>query len=108
MPNATSNVSPAQLKLATDLLENFLSTGIRPSFLSPTEFAAARADLVAAVDAGDYDNLQSAIEQARMVLRIACSECGEPIPADFSDDATVCSKSCDVYGKPRFRRIGGR
>ena len=55
-------------------------------------------ELVAAVDAGDYDRLADAIIQAQLELRTICCECLGQIPGEFSDGTAYCSRNCYEAG----------
>ena len=93
--NATTNTEPKQIALAAELLPLF---DYADSWADPSEREIVRAELVAAVDAGDYDRLADAIIQAQLELRTICCECLGPIPGEFSDEAKYCSRNCYEAG----------
>lgn len=94
--NTTTNADPKQFTLAAELLP-LLSSQV-PQWASPTEREACRAELVAAVDAGDYDRLADALIQAQLELRTICCECLGPIPGEFSEGTAYCSRNCYEAG----------
>jgi len=93
--NATTNTEPKQIALAAELLPLLEYTD---SWAKPSEREATRAELIAAVDAGDYDRLADALIQAQLELRTICCECLGPIPGEFSDAAKYCSRNCYEAG----------
>lgn len=93
--NATTNTEPKQIALAAELLPLLSKC---PEWADATERDATRAELVAAVDAGDYDRLADALIQAQLELRTICCECLGPIPGEFSDEAKYCSRNCYEAG----------
>lgn len=95
MNTSTINTEPKQIALAAELLPLLSKC---PEWADATEREAIRAELVAAVDAGDYDRLADALIQAQLELRTICHECLGPIPSEFSDEAKYCSRNCYEAG----------
>lgn len=94
--NTSTNTEPKQLALAAELLP--LLSSQAPQWANPTERQACHAELVAAVDSGDYDRLADALIQAQLELRTICHECLGPIPSHLSDEAKYCSRNCYEAG----------
>lgn len=94
--NATTNTEPKQIALAAELLS--MLSHQAPHWSTPEDRESCRVELVAAVDAGDYDRLADTLIQAQLELRTICCECLGPIPGEFSEGTAYCSRNCYEAG----------
>lgn len=96
MNTSTTNTEPKQIALAAELLPLLSKC---PEWANATERDAIRAELVAAVDAGDYDRLADALIQAQLELRTICHECLGEMPSEWDDSLKYCSRRCYEAGE---------
>lgn len=94
--NATTNAEPKQIALAAELLPLLSKC---PEWADATERDATRAELVAAVDAGDYDRLADALYFAQLEARTICHECLGEMPSEWDDSLKYCCRRCYEAGE---------